>query len=66
MWGVYGEVGGFEYSFVDYTIKGYSGQDHVQVEAVIQLDFGTVKYRRPATKMSPFSQIIQVVLSHNN
>ena len=38
-----GEISGFEYSFVDYTIKGYSGQDHVQAEDVIQLAVETVQ-----------------------
>ena len=42
-WKVYGEVSGFEYSFVDCVIKGYSVQDHVQVESVIQLSVGTVQ-----------------------
>ena len=41
-WQVYGEVSGFEYSFFGYLIKGYSGQDHVQVEAGIQLAVNTV------------------------
>ena len=31
-----GKISGFKYSFVDYIIKGKSGQDHVQVVAVIQ------------------------------
>ena len=34
-WKVDGEVSGFEYLFVDYVIKGYSGQDHVQVAYII-------------------------------
>ena len=49
-WKVDGEVSGFEYSFVDYLIKGHSGQNHVQVEAVIQLDVDTVQDRHPAAK----------------
>ena len=49
-WKVDGEVIGFEYSFFDYVIKGYYGQDHVQVAAVIQLDVDTVQYHYPAEK----------------
>ena len=45
-----GEVIGFEYSFVDYIIKGYSGQDHVQVADVIQLSVSTVQDCHPAAK----------------
>ena len=41
-WKVDEEVSGFEYSFLDYVIKVYSGQDHVQVSAVIQLAIDTV------------------------
>ena len=41
-WKVDGEFGGFEYSFVDYVINGYSGQDYVQVAAVNQLGVDTV------------------------
>ena len=33
-----------------YVIKGYSGQDHVQVEAVIQLAVVTVQDRHPFEK----------------
>ena len=61
-----GEVIGFEYSFVDYVIKEYSGQDHVPEIAVIQLAIDTVQYHHPATKSSSFGQIMQVVLSHKN
>ena len=42
-WKVDGEVSGFEYLFVDYVTKGYSGQDHVQVAAVIQQAVDKVK-----------------------
>ena len=65
-WTVDGEVSGFEYPFVDYLIKGYYGQDHVQAADVIQLAIYTVRYRHPATKRSSFSQIMQVVLPHKN
>ena len=40
----------FEYSFVDYIIKGYSGQVHVQVASAIQLASVTVQGRHPASK----------------
>ena len=56
----------FEYSVVDYIIKGYSVQDHVQVAAVIQLAVDTVQERHAATTSSSFIQIMQVVLPHNN
>ena len=49
-WKVDGEVSGFECSFFYCVIKGYSGQDHVQVAAVIQLDVDTVQDRHPAAK----------------
>ena len=65
-WKVDGEVSGFEYSFVDYVIKGYSGQYHVLVTALIQLAVDTLQYHNPATKRSSFSHIMQVVLSHQN
>ena len=65
-WKVDAEVSGFEYQFVDYIIKGYSGQDIMKVEAVIKLDVDTVQDRHPATKRSLFSQIIQVDIPHNN
>ena len=65
-WKVYEEVNGFEYSFVDYTIKGYSGQYYVQVEAVIQLTVDTLQDHHTAAKNSSFSQIMQVVLPHKN
>ena len=42
-WKVGGEVSGLKYLFVDYLIKGYSGQDHVQVLAIIQLTVHTVQ-----------------------
>ena len=42
MWKIDGRVSGFEYSFVYYLIQGYSDQDHVQVESVIQLSVDTV------------------------
>ena len=42
MWKFDGGVSGFEYSFVDYVIKGYSGQDRVQVADVIQSSVDTV------------------------
>ena len=45
-----GEVSEFEYSCVDYVIKGYCVKDHVQVAAVIQLDVDTVQYHYPAEK----------------
>ena len=48
-WKVDYKISGFEYSFVDYFIKGYSGQDHVQVTAVIQLYVETVQDRHPAS-----------------
>ena len=57
-WQIDGEVSGFEYSFVDNVIKGYSGQDHVQVADVIQLDFITVQDRHPAEK--------KVIIQSNN
>ena len=49
-WKVDGEVSVFEYSFVEYIIKGYSGQYNVQVEAVTQLAVDTVQHRHPAAK----------------
>ena len=49
-WRVDGEVSVSEYSFVDYVIKGYSNQDHVQVAAVIQLAVDTVQYHYPSEK----------------
>ena len=44
-WKVDGKVSEFEYSFFDYVIKRYSGPDHIQVAAVIQLAIDTVQYR---------------------
>ena len=49
-WNVDGDVSGIEYSFVYCVIKGYSGQDHVQVAAVIQLAVDTVQERHPTVK----------------
>ena len=42
-----GEFSGFEYSFVDYVVKGYSGQYQVQVADVFQWFFlpGTNSFR---------------------
>ena len=75
-WKVYGEVNGFEYSFVDYTIKGYSGQYYVQVEAVIQLTVDTLQDHHTAAKKfiiqsdnaSGFAsqELIQFIFSINN
>ena len=48
-WKVDGEVSGFEYSFFAFVIKGYSGQDHVQVADVMQLAVDTLQDRHPAT-----------------
>ena len=47
-WKVYGKIYGFGYSFLDYVIKGYSSQYHVQVASVIQLDAKTVQDCHPA------------------
>ena len=44
------DVSGFEYSLVNYVSKGYSGQDQVQVAAVIQLPVDTVQYRYTAAE----------------
>ena len=49
-WKVDGKIHGFEYSFADYIVKGYSVQDHVQVAAAIQLAFQTVQDLHPAAK----------------
>ena len=49
-WKVDGDVSEFEYSFVDYLIKGYSLQDNMQEESVIQLDVDTVKDVNPVAK----------------
>ena len=49
-WKVGGEFSGFEYLVVDYVIKGYSDQDHVQVVSVIQLAVDTVQEHHPAAK----------------
>ena len=56
----------FEYSFVDHVIKGYSGQDHVQVAYIIQLAVDTVQDLHPAAKKASLIQIAQVVFPHNN
>ena len=45
-----GKISGFKYSFVDYVIKGYYGQDHVQVAAVIQFALEIVQDRHPSSK----------------
>ena len=63
---LYGEVSGFEYSFVDYVIKGYYGQDHVQVAALIQLAVDIMQDQHPSAKSSSFSQIMKMVLPHKN
>ena len=65
-WKVVGEISGFEYSFVGYVIKGYSGQDNLQVADIIQLAVDTVQDHDTAAKRSSFSQIMQVVFPHNN
>ena len=57
-WKVDREISGFEYPFVYYSIKGYSGRDHVQVAAVMKLALDTVKYYHPATK--------KVIIQSNN
>ena len=44
------KVYGFEYSFADDVIEGYSGQDHVQAEAAIQLAVDASQGRNPAAK----------------
>ena len=49
-WKVDGQVSGFEYLYFDYVIKEYSGQDQVQVAAVIQLAVDTVQDRHPSAK----------------
>ena len=46
------KVYGFEYSFSDDVIEGYSGQDHVQAEAAIQLAVDASQGRNPAAKRS--------------
>ena len=48
-------VSGVEYLFVEYVIKIYSGQYHVQVGAVMQLDIYIMQYCHP----SPQNAIIQ-------
>ena len=61
-----GGVSGFDYSFADDIIKGYSVQDHVQVESVIKSAVDTVQDHHPATKRSSFSHIMQVDFPHKN
>ena len=56
-WKVDGEVCGLGLC-VDYVVKGYSGQDHVQVSSVIHLYFDTVQYRHTAAK--------QVIIQSDN
>ena len=65
-WKVDVEVSGFKYSFFDHVITGYSRQDHVQVEDVIQLAVDTVQDRHPSTKSLSFIQTMQVIFPHNN
>jgi hypothetical protein len=45
-----GENRGFQYSFVDYIIDGYTGQDNLQVAAVVQQIMRTVQDRHPGVK----------------
>ena len=66
MWKVDGEVSGFEHSFVDYVIKRYSGQYHMQVTSVIYLSVDVVQDRHLSAKRSSFSQIMQVIIFDNN
>ena len=49
-WKVDGEISEIKYSFVYYVLKGYSGQDHVQMEDIIQLTVDTVQDCHPAAK----------------
>ena len=49
-WKVDGGFSGFEYSLIDYEIKGYSGQYLVQVADLIQLAVDTVQDRHPTVK----------------
>jgi hypothetical protein len=41
---------GFQYSFVDYIISGYTGQDNVQVCAILQLLCSSVQKKHPDVK----------------
>ena len=41
---------GFRYYFVDYVIKGYSGQDHIQVGAVDKKIKALLKENNPSAK----------------
>ena len=50
MWKVDEEVSAFEYFFVYYVIKGYSGQDYVQMAAAIQLAVDALQDCHPSTK----------------
>ena len=50
MWKVDGEVSWFEYSFIGYLINIYSGQDILQVAAVIQLVVDIVQDRHPVAE----------------
>ena len=65
-WKMDGKVSGFEYSCVDDVIKGYYGKDHSQVAAIIQLAVDTVQDHHPDAKNSSFSQIMQLLFTHNN
>ena len=38
---------GFRYSFVDYIISGYSGQDNVQVCAILQIIYSSIQNNFP-------------------
>lgn len=49
-WNDDGEKRGFQYSFVDYVIDGYTGQDNLQVAAVVQQMMRTVQDRHPGVK----------------
>ena len=53
-----GEVSEFEYSCVDYLIKGYSVEDHVQVATVIHLSVDVVQDQHPSAK--------KVIIQSNN
>lgn len=44
------EVGGFEYSFVNFIFKNYSGQDHVQVASAIEQIISHVHEKFPEVK----------------
>ena len=53
-----GEVSEFEYSCVDYLIKGYFVEDHVQVATLIHLAVDIVQYQHPSAK--------KVIIQSNN